>query len=182
MAKKWPISRQEYKELDTLAKRANQRLASMKEGQREAVEFWTKGQTFSRAVPKTRREYEQRMKDVERFLAAETSTRRGWEAIKKRAVESAGETLRRDRKYDLTDTELRNIFKEVDKKSQKQLYKVLDLVQAKKYRAKATGADFDLDEAIMQAVRSHISAADAIKQKTRARKAAEKRSAKDLRK
>lgn len=54
MAKKWPISRGEYNELDKLAKKANQRLASMKEGQRQAVEYWTKGEKFSRAVPKSR--------------------------------------------------------------------------------------------------------------------------------
>ena len=107
MAKKWPISKEEYKALDTLAKRANQRLASMKEGQKQAVEYYTKGEKFSRAVPKTRAEYSQRMRDVERFLSAKQTTRRGWEQIKKTAVESAGQTLRSDRKYDLTDQEPR---------------------------------------------------------------------------
>ena len=184
MAKKWPISKEEYKALDTLAKRANQRLASMKEGQRQAVEYYTKGEKFSRAVPKSRGEYNQRLRDVERFLAAESTTRRGWEKIKKTAVESAGRTLRKDRKYDLSDQELANIFKEVDKKSQRQLYKILDIVQAKKYDVEAKGEDFSgdaLQKAINQAVVSHMSAADAIKRKTNAKKRKE-RAAKDLRK
>ena len=184
MAKKWPISKEEYKALDALAKRANQRLASMKEGQRQAVEYYTKGEKFSRAVPKSRAEYNQRMRDVERFLSSKQTTRRGWEQIKKRAVESAGRTLRTDRKYNLTDQELANIFKEVDKKSQRQLYKILDIVQAKKYDAEAKGEAFNddaLQKAINQAVASHMSAADAIKRKTNAKKRKE-RSAKDLRK
>ena len=184
MAKKWPISREEYKALDTLEKRANQRLASMKEGQRQAVEYYTKGEKFSRAVPKSKAEYNQRMRDVERFLSAKQTTRRGWEQIKKTAVESAGQTLRSDRKYDLTDQELANIFKEVDKKSQKQFYKILDIVQAKKYDAEAQGQTFDndaLQQAINQAVTSHMSAADAIKRKTNAKKRKQK-AAKDLRK
>lgn len=184
MAKKWPVSREEYKALDTLAKRANQRLASMKEGQRQAVEYYTKGEKFSRAVPASRAEYNQRMRDVERFLSAKQTTRRGWEQIKKTAVESAGQTLRSDRKYNLTDQELANIFKEVDKKSQRQLYKILDIVQAKKYDAEAKGEDFSddaLQKAINQAVASHMSAADAIKRKTNAKKQKE-RAAKELRK
>lgn len=184
MAKKWPISRDEYNELDKLAKRANQRLASMKEGQRQAVEHYTKGEKFSRAVPKSRAEYNQRMRDVERFLSAKQTTRRGWDEIKKTAVESAGQTLRSERKYNLTDQELANIFKEVDKKSPKQFYKILDIVQAKKYDADAKGKTFDndaLQKAINQAVASHMSAADAIKRKKNAKKRKE-RKAKDLRK
>lgn len=167
-----PITREEYNELDRLAKRANQRLASMKEGQRQSVEYWTKGEKFSRAYPKTQKEYEERMKAVERFLNAQQTTRTGWEEIKRTAVEHAGETLRNERKYDLTDEELVNIFKEIDKKSQKQFYRILDIVQAKKYRAQAAGTGFDKEElqkAINQAVRSHIGAGEAIKQKTAAR-------------
>ena len=169
---KTPISREEYSELDKLAKKANQRLASMKEGQREAVEYYTGGAKFSRKIPSSRAEYNQRMRDLERFLAAEQTTRRGWERIKKTAVEHAGETLRGERKYDLTDEELANIFKEIDKKSQKQFYRILDIIQAKKYRAEAADIDFDLQKAIDQAVRSHIGAGEAIRQKTAARERA----------
>lgn len=192
MARKWPISRDEYNELDKLAKKANQRLTSMKEGQRQAVEYYTKGKKFSRAVPKSRAEYNQRMRDVERFLSAEQTTRRGWERIKKKAVKSAGKTLRSERKYKLTDDELANIFKEVDKKSQRQLYKILDIVQAKKYDADAKGRTFNndaLQKAINQAVKSHKSAKEALERRNNAKKRKEKsakkrkeRSAKDLRK
>lgn len=180
MAKiKMPISAEQWRELDTLAKRANQRLASMGEGQRAAVSHYQE-EKFSRAKPTSIAEYNRRMRDVERFLASEQTTRSGWKAIKKRAVEATGETLRDRRKYDLTDDELANIFKEIEKKSAKNFYKVLDLIQAKKYDADAKDADFDLQQAINQAVRSHMSAGEAIARKERARERAVKAS--DLRK
>ena len=180
MAKiKMPISSEQWRELDTLTKRANQRLASMGEGQRAAVSHYQE-EKFSRAKPTSVAEYNRRMRDVERFLASEQTKRSGWKAIKKRAVEAAGETLRDRRKYDLTDDELANIFKEIEKKSAKNFYKVLDLIQAKKYDADAKDADFDLQQAINQAVRSHMSAGEAIARKERARERAVKAS--DLRK
>ena len=165
------VSPEKVSALEALTKRANQRIASMKEGQRQAVEYYTGGKKFSRKIPKTEAEFEQRMRDVERFLSARQTTRTGWEEIKRTAVEHAGDTLRDKRHYDLSDQELANIFKEVDKKSQKQLYKVLDIVQAKKYDASAKGETFDnekLQKAIDQAVRSHMSAGEAIRFKTRA--------------
>lgn len=165
------ISDAQMRQLDLLAKRANQRLASMKEGQRQAVEHYTRGEKFSRKIPKTEAEYQQRMRELERFLSSKQTTRTGWEEIKRNAVEAAGDTLRDKRHYELTDQELANIFKEIDKKSQKQFYKVLDIVQAKKYDAEAKGRTFDneaLQQAINQAVRSHMSAGEAIRFKTRA--------------
>lgn len=181
MAKtKMPISAEQWRELDTLTKRANQRLASATEGQRAALERFVSDGRFSRAEPKSVAEYNQRMRDVERFLASKQTTRRGWKEIKRNAVQAAGATLRDRRKYDLTDDELANIFKEVEKKSAKNFYKVLDLIQAKKYDADAKDADFDLQQAINQAVRSHISAGEAIARKERARERAVKAS--DLRK
>ena len=179
-----PITPEQFRELDILAKRANQRLASMKEGQRQAVEHYTHGEKFSRKLPKTEAEYKQRMTELERFLSSKQTTRTGWEEIKRNAVEAAGDTLRDKRHYELTDQELANIFKEVDKKSQKQFYKVLDIVQAKKYDAAAKGKKFDneaLQQAINQAVRSHMSAGEAIRYKTRAEGRRE-RSSKGLRK
>lgn len=180
MAKiKMPISAEQWHELDTLAKRANQRLASMGEGQRAAVSHYQE-EKFSRAKPTSVAEYNRRMRDVERFLASKQTTKTGWEEIKRNAIEAAGETLRDRRKYDLTDDELANIFKEIEKKSAKNFYKVLDLIQAKKYDADAKDVDFDLQQAINQAVRSHMSAGEAIARKERARERAVKAS--DLRK
>lgn len=165
-----PVTAQQMAELEKLAKRANQRLASMKEGQREAVGRYVSGK-FSRKIAKSMAEYEQRMREIERFLSSKQTTRSGWEEIKRTAVESAGQTLRDKRHYELTDQELANIFKEIDKKSQKQFYKVLDIVQAKKYDAEAKGKSFDneaLQQAVNQAVKSHMSAGEAIRYKTRA--------------
>lgn len=172
MAIKTPITREQYNELDRMAKQANQRLASMKEGQREAVSYYTGGKKFSRRIPRTKAEYNQRMRELERFINSEQTTRRGWERIKRTAVENAGKTLRGERKYNLSDDELANIFKEIEKKSQKQFYRILDIVQAKKYRAEANNADFDLQKAIEQAVKSHMGAGEAIRQKMAARERA----------
>lgn len=166
-----PISEGEWRNFQLSMKKANQRLRSMKPGQKEAVEYYTHGKTFSEAKPKTVGEYQTRLREVERFLAAEQTKRSGWEAIKKRAVESAGETLRDKRHYNLTDKELANIFREIDKKSQKQFYKILDIIQAKKHNTKAKGQKWNedaLQQAINQAVKSHMSAGEAIRFKTRA--------------
>lgn len=180
MAKiKMPVTEEQWRLLDTLAKRANQRLASATPGQRRALEHYVTDR-FSRAKPKSVGEYQKRMRDLERFLGSKQTTRSGWNEIKRNAIESAGDTLRNNRKYDLTDDELANIFKEVEKKSAKNFYKVLDLIQAKKYDAEAKGKDFKLQEAINSAVRSHASAGEAIRRKERAKGRAVKAS--DLRK
>lgn len=163
-----PVSAEQIRELDTLAKRANQRLASMKPGQREAVSRYAPDSGFSRKIPRTMQEFEKRMEAVTDFLKGKQTTRSGWEEIKRTAVEHAGETLRDKRHYELTDEELANIFREIDKKSQKQFYKVLDIIQAKKYDAEAKDREFDLQTAIDKAVRSHMSAGEAIRFKTRA--------------
>lgn len=177
---KMPISAEQWRELDTLAKRANQRLASASDAMKRALERFVPDGKFSRAKPTSVAEYNQRMRDVERFLSSEQTTVGGWKTIKKRAVEAAGETLRDRRKYDLTDDELANIFKEIEKKTPKNFYKVLDLIQAKKYDADAKNKNFDLQQAINEAVRSHMSAGDAIARKERARERAVRAS--DLRK
>ena len=165
------VSEEAFRTLTLKVKAANERLRSAKPGQKEALEYFTKGENFSRAKPKSAAEFKQRMQEVERFLGAETSSKVGWENVKRRSVESAGKTLREKLHYDLIDEELANILREVDKKSQKQYYRILDIIQAKKYDAEAKGRVFDdaeMEKAIAQAVRSHMSAGEAIRFKTRA--------------
>lgn len=169
---KTPITREQFSELDKLAKRANQRIASMKEGQRQAVEYWTGGKTFSRKIPKTEAEYKKRMKEVIDFLNAKTTTRTGWEKVKKDAIQSAGETLRNERKYELTDEELSEIYKEIKYKTKKEMYLMLDLIQAEKYKAESAGRSFDLQKAIAKALASHASAGEAIRRKMKYRERA----------
>lgn len=169
MAKiKMPISAEQWRELDTLTKRANQRFASMGEEQRRAVSHYQK-EKFSRAKPTSVAEYNKRMRDVERFLASKQTTKRGWAAIKKKAVKAAGKTLRKDRQYELTDDELANIFEEINTKSKKHMYTILDLVQAKKYDAERKEKDFDVQKAVNSAVRAHMGAGAAIDKKEEAR-------------
>ena len=72
----------------------------------------------------------------------------------------------------------------IDINKQKVEGEVLDIVQAKKYDAEAKGKSFDneaLQQAVNQAVRSHMSAGEAIRYKTRAEGRRE-RSSRSLRK
>lgn len=169
-----PITSEQWADLDKKAKVANQRLASMKAGQREAVSYY-RTEKFSRARPTSVNEYERRLKEVEDFLGSKQTTRRGWDEIKKTAVRNANKTLTKRRKYDLTDEELSNIFREVETKNKKELYRILDIVQAKKSEKIMEGSKFtkdELQEAINTAFIEHITAGEAIREKTAARKRA----------
>ena len=181
MAKnKMPISDEQWRELDTLTKRANQRIASAYEGQRRALEYYVPEGKFSRAKPTSVGEYNDRMRRVERFLASKQTKRRGWNEIKKKAVKHAGQTLRKERKYELTDDELADIFEEISRRKSKVFYKILDLVEARKYEAMANDNSFDLQDAIDDAFELHVTAKEALQYRREQRK--KFKSSKDLRK
>lgn len=181
MAKtKMPISAEQWQRLDTLTKRANQRIASAYEGQKRALEYYVPEGKFSRAKPASVGEYNERMRRVERFLASKQTKRRGWNEIKKTAVKHAGETLRKERKYELTDDELADIFEEISRRKSKVFYKILDLVEARKYEAEAENTSFDLKDAINEAFEAHVKAKEALQDRREQRKKV--KSSKDLRK
>ena len=108
------------------------------------------GLSFSQAAAKTEREYKQRMAELEKFMRAKTSTRRGWESLQKTNVEKASETLDQ-MGYDITDKELAVIFRELKGLEGKDVYTVLENVEAAKYEKEASGEEFtekDLKEAL----------------------------------
>lgn len=153
------ITKEMQKELAKKARAANRRLERASEGQRRALEHYTKGyHTFSTAKgdrfrqgkAKTEAEYRQRMEELEDFLSGETSTRKGWEALKKRNVEAANKKLKQ-MGYEFTDEELANVLEEGRPKDAN-FYHVLNIVQA--YRN--AGAELD-DETIIEALTSRVS-------------------------
>lgn len=182
-----PVPKEEWDAYIKKAKAANQRLASMMKGQKKAVEYYTHGEKFSRAIPETQQEFRRMNEKVERFLRSKQTTRTGWKEIKKKAVEHANKTLAKDRHYDFTDDELANILEEIETKEKKVFYQMLDMVQAKKEDTLMEGSKFTekrLQDAINEAVEEHLTAGEAVRKKTAARKRAgiESKKAKALRK
>lgn len=130
------ITKEQKQQIRTLTRRANRRIERATEGQRAALEYYvnkatgadkfsatTKGLSAEQAAAKIR--------DIERFLAGESSTRKGWDKIKEENVRKANETLR-SQGYDLSNEELAEILEQVDTSSKKDFYKAINLVEAKK--------------------------------------------------
>lgn len=133
------VTPQMQKQLANLARAANRRLERASAGQRRSLEYNIKGyqtQTTSRGMvfkqgkAKSAAEYRQRMAELNKFMGAKTTTRTGWEKLKSENVSKAQETLGK-MGFDITDTELEVILKEVGGKS-KDLYRALENVMAAK--------------------------------------------------
>lgn len=140
------ISKEQQRELKNLARAANRRLERASEGQRASLEYNIKGyhvregkygKAFSQAAAKTEREYKQRLAELEKFMGARTSTRRGWETLQESNISKATGTLS-DMGYDITEKELAVILKEVGGAKGGMFYKALENVQALKAE---TGSD-----------------------------------------
>ena len=135
------ITAAQQKALTSLARAANRRLERATQGQRASLEKQIKtyhtregagGLKFSQGKAKTEAEYRQRMRELEKFMEAKTTTRRGWEQIKADNVSKAGETLR-GQGYELTDKELAIILEELPKDaSPADFYNAIEHVEAKK--------------------------------------------------
>ena len=182
--KEKPLTIEELSTLKRLEQRANKRISRMTVEMKEAIYPFRKGERFSTAKPANRGEFANRMLEVEKFLSSRLTTKRGWKELKKSAFARTMETLNTTRKYDFTDKEMANILREIGSRNKKQLYRALDIVQAKKYNTEAKGIIFDneaLEKAIAQALKSHMSYDEAIQFKTRAKKR-KKKSAEELRK
>lgn len=133
------ITAAQQKELAYLARAANRRLERATEGQRKSLEHniknyhireGSRGIVFRQGKAKTESEYRQRMAELKKFMAAKTSTRKGWEELKKENMEKAQESLT-DMGYDITDDELATILAEEGGGSSA-FYKALENVQAAK--------------------------------------------------
>lgn len=116
------LTREMQRALANRARAANRRLERATPGQRAYLEkqiakyhvrergtniVFKQGKAMSEA------EYRARMRELDTFMAARTSTRRGWDQMKREQVESAGATIR-GQGYDITDDELAIILEEID--------------------------------------------------------------------
>lgn len=133
------ITAAQQKELSSLARAANRRLERATEGQRKSLEHniqnyhtreGSRGLVFQQGKAKTESEYRQRMAELKKFMAAKTSTRKGWEELKKENMQKAQESLT-DMGYDITDEELATILAEEGGGSSA-FYKALENVKAAK--------------------------------------------------
>lgn len=145
------ITDQMQRELAKLARAANRRLERASKGQRSALDYYLKnyhtragarGTVFQQGKAATEAEYKARMAELRAFMGGKTSTRTGWEKLKAENIRQGAETLRSERKYDLTDEEFAAIIEETGGKKELgkvEFYRVLNNVQAKhnEERAKA---------------------------------------------
>ena len=130
------------KQLESMARKANQRLERASEGQRGALQHYMRkyhtrnreglGLVFQTGKAKTDAEAKSRIRELEAFLASKTSTRSGWEQLKKESIEKAGETIR-GQGSDITDEELAQILTEIGEgHSSSEFYKALANVEIAK--------------------------------------------------
>ncbi len=174
------ITREQIKEIRTLTRRANRRIERATPGQRRALEYYIKKYTgttkFSAATKGlTGEAAAKKLADLNRFLAGESSTRKGWDRIKRENVKHANETLK-DQDYNLTDEELAEILEQVDTKNRNDYYRAVNLVEAAKEKAgkKWEGSDEEITAAIIQ----KVSYQKALKMAIRAKNRRKKRNAK----
>lgn len=135
------ITKEMQAQLAKLARRANRRLERATEGQRASLEHYIskyhtreteKGSRFQQGKAKTEAEYRQRTAELLAFLQGETTTRKGWERVKKEGVQKAGQTLGK-MGYELTDSELAVILEELPQGADSAaFYRALENVEAAK--------------------------------------------------
>lgn len=151
------ITAAQQKELAYLARAANRRLERAPEGQRRSLEHniknyhtreGSRGLVFQQGKAKTESEYRQRMAELKKFMAAKTSTRSGWEQLKKENMGKAQASLS-DMGYDITDEELAIILEE-EGGGGKAFYKALENVQAAKGPENKELTPEEVKEAIYQ--------------------------------
>lgn len=149
---------------------ANRRLERATEGQRRALEKYIGAEKFS---AKTRgMTYQQAAAQIEKlnkFLAAKSSTRRGWEEIKQKSIRNANRTLS-NQGYNLSDDELADILEQIEDGKKQDFYRAVNLVSAAKYEA---GQEWSgTEEQIAKAIETKVSYQEAL---IKALKAREKR-------
>lgn len=152
------ISQELYKELRRLTRAAQRRMERATPGQRRALEFYVEKATgakkwSSAAAGMTTQQAKAQIAKLEKFLAGESTTKRGWEALKKRNVEAANKTFARRRPgHNITDEELAEILMQLGDPTKEEFYKAVNKVQAMKgYKGdKWTGSNKDIANAIAQ--------------------------------
>lgn len=158
--------------LRTLTRRANRRLERASEGQRAALEYYVQratGATKFNAQFKglSAESVALKLKQLETFLGARSTTIEGWRQIKRENVRKANQTLG-TMGYDLTDQELAEILEQIDAGDKREFYRAVNLVQAAKDEA---GEDWAPSSAkISQAIAEKATAQQALEKALGARR------------
>ena len=187
MAKK--VTDAQRSEIALLTRRANRRIERATPGQRNYLESFVRKITggeskFSAASAKlTEREAAQKIAHLRTFLGSDdkpvaTTTRKGWEALKLKGVETAGRTWRDKLGYSITDEELAIILQQEDIKSTKDLYTAVNLVEARK--EKLGDAWEGIADQIVKAIALKYHYKAALKRGLKAKEARQKREAAGL--
>ena len=157
------ITKQQKDKIRSLSQQAQRRMRRASGGQRRYMESsWRRATGQSTISGKTKglteRQAAAKIRQLEKFLDAKTTTKRGWKNVVSKSVASANETWGK-RGYNLTDDELADILEQVDSEKRGEYYKTVNLVQA----AKDRGEVIDY-ERIGELVRSKKSAATAMRE------------------
>ena len=169
------VTKQQMQAIRTLTRRANRRLERAGAGQRAALEYYVERTTGAKkfsaaAAGLTFEQAAAKLKDLERFLGARSTTIRGWREIKRENVRKANETLG-GMGYDLTDQELAEILEQIDSGDKREFYRAVNLVQA----AKEADDDWTPSSAnIAQAIAEKATAQQALQRALEARQKAAK--------
>lgn len=163
------ITEAQIKAIRTLTRRANRRLERATPGQLNYLEQYVKrmtgGSKFSGAT-KGLSYYEAaaKLKSLESFLSHEgTTTRRGWEIIKKKSIPKTRKTLKGEG-YNLTDQELAELLEQADIETRTEFYRAINLVQAAKDRGKKSweGSAEQIAEVLSRAAAEKVEAQEAL--------------------
>lgn len=174
------LTKEMQRELAARARAANRRIERATEGQRKALEHYTRQYhtrqrangmyVFQQGKAKTEAEYRARMRELDLFMgSAEQPTiskRSEWERVKRENVKAAGETLREDGSS-ITDEELATLLEELDGGGPAEFYKALANVEIAKDRA---GDNWSASaEAIREAIAARRSAQERVEMLIKAR-------------
>lgn len=129
-------TQQQKAAIKKLTRRANRRIERASGGQKSALQYQVKKSTgqekFSAATKGL--SYEEaalKLKQLDKFLGAKTTTISGWKEAKAQNVAKATETLG-GQGYDLSDEEFSEILEQVDSKNKQDFYAAINKVQAVK--------------------------------------------------
>ncbi|MBQ6500386.1 MAG: hypothetical protein IJI87_03215 [Mogibacterium sp.] len=150
-----------------LTRRANRRIERAKGGQKTYLESIVAGGKFSAATKgMSQQQAAAQIRKLEKFLNRMSTTRVGWDWIRKEIVHKAAQTLSKQG-YSITDEELAEILMQVDASDKTEYYRVINIVEAKKNEDpgwKGTAAN------IQAAIEEKISAQQALDRMLASRK------------
>lgn len=140
-----PVTKEMQKALANLARAANRRIERATPGQRaymqnQIAKYHVRERqpglnVFQQGKAANAAEYHARMRELQAFMGAKSTTRKGWKAIKAAQVAAAGETIR-GQGSDISDEELSVILEEIGEgHSSAEFYKALANVEINKREA-----------------------------------------------